>query len=186
MERLGTGWMGAILELEGVLLEWPDYGNLGLHAWEQLAQELGKPPPPKWALRRAEGMKNEQVRGGGGGGAGAGLVGMGYDGFCGSVYFWWWGGVCGCGGGDVGSGRGARTRGHAGETGACRLRLSAEAGCGLRVPLLWWARSTLLHCVVGRAGLSPLCTGGQMVCRAEGFFAPAPQQPGAPEQGGGS
>ncbi len=61
MERLGTGWMGVILELEGVCIEWPDYGNLGLRAWEQLAQEQGKPPPPKWAQRRAEGMKNEQV-----------------------------------------------------------------------------------------------------------------------------
>lgn len=61
MERLGTGWMGVILELEGVCIEWPDYGNLGLLAWEQLAQEEGKSPPPKWALRKAEGMKNEQV-----------------------------------------------------------------------------------------------------------------------------
>jgi hypothetical protein len=68
MERLGTGWMGVILELEGVCIEWPDYGNLGLRAWEQLAQEEGKSPPPKWALRRAEGMKNEQVRGRCGGG----------------------------------------------------------------------------------------------------------------------
>ena len=62
MERLGTGWMGVILELEGVCLEYPDYGNLGLAAWEQLAQEEGRSPPPKWALRRAEGMKNEQAR----------------------------------------------------------------------------------------------------------------------------
>ncbi len=60
--------MGVILELEGVCIEWPDYGNLGLRAWEQLAQEEGKSPPPKWALRRAEGMKNEQVRGRCGGG----------------------------------------------------------------------------------------------------------------------
>lgn len=100
--------MGAILELEGVLLEWPDYGNLGLHAWEQLAQELGKPPPPKWALRRAEGMKNEQVRDGGGRVC---RCVFGWDGFCwvvlGRVYVvvgwgvWWW--LCG----DMGSGRGA-------------------------------------------------------------------------------
>lgn len=61
MERLGTGWMGVILELEGVCIEWPDYCNLGLCAWEQLAQDEGKTPPAKWALRRAEGMKNEQV-----------------------------------------------------------------------------------------------------------------------------
>lgn len=60
LQRLGTGWMGVILELEGVCVEY-EYGDVSDRAWLQLAQEEGKPPPPIWALRKAEGMKNEQV-----------------------------------------------------------------------------------------------------------------------------
>ena len=39
-----------------------DFGDLHLRAWEALAAEEGKPVPPRWMLRRAEGMKNEQAR----------------------------------------------------------------------------------------------------------------------------
>ena len=39
-----------------------DFGDLHLRAWEALAAEEGKPVPPRWMLRRADGMKNEQVR----------------------------------------------------------------------------------------------------------------------------
>ena len=38
-----------------------DFGDLHLRAWEAVAAEEGKPVPPRWMLRRAEGMKNEQV-----------------------------------------------------------------------------------------------------------------------------
>lgn len=60
LERLGTGWMGVIMELEGVCVEL-EYGDVSAKAWIQLAQEEGKEPPFQWALKRAEGMKNEQV-----------------------------------------------------------------------------------------------------------------------------
>ncbi len=39
-----------------------DFGDLHLRAWEALAAEEGKSVPPRWMLRRAEGMKNEQAR----------------------------------------------------------------------------------------------------------------------------
>lgn len=38
-----------------------DCSDLHTKAWQQLAQEEGKPQPLHWALKRAEGMKNEQV-----------------------------------------------------------------------------------------------------------------------------
>ena len=61
LERLGTGWMGVILELEGVCVDY-EYGDVSPRSWLQLAEEEGKSAPPVWALRKAEGMKNEQVR----------------------------------------------------------------------------------------------------------------------------
>jgi len=58
-QRLSTGWMGVILELEGILVgsTWSSHR----HAWLSVAEEEGKPPPLQWALKRAEGMKAEQV-----------------------------------------------------------------------------------------------------------------------------
>jgi hypothetical protein len=38
-----------------------DFGDLHQRAWEAVAAEEGKPVPPLWMLRRADGMKNEQV-----------------------------------------------------------------------------------------------------------------------------
>ncbi len=38
-----------------------DFSDLHSRAWQMLAAEEGKPAPFAWALRRAEGMKNEQV-----------------------------------------------------------------------------------------------------------------------------
>lgn len=61
MERLGTGWMGVILELDGVVVE--DTSQVEARAWLQLAAEEGKPAPLQFALKRALGMKAEQVRG---------------------------------------------------------------------------------------------------------------------------
>jgi hypothetical protein len=58
--RLGTNWMGVIFELEGVCVDY-EYGDIGVRSWLQLAVEEGKTPPPQWALKKAEGMKNEQV-----------------------------------------------------------------------------------------------------------------------------
>jgi len=60
LQRLGTDWMGVILELEGVCVEL-EYGDVSTKAWIQVAQDEGRIPPPQWALRRAEGMKNEQI-----------------------------------------------------------------------------------------------------------------------------
>ncbi len=59
MERLGTGWMGVIMELDGVVVE--DTSEAEAHAWLQLAAEEGKPAPLQFALKRALGMKAEQV-----------------------------------------------------------------------------------------------------------------------------
>ena len=59
LHRLGPGWFGVILEYEGVLVE--DTSDLHSKAWQMLGQEEGKPRPFNWALKRAEGMKSEQV-----------------------------------------------------------------------------------------------------------------------------
>ena len=59
LHRLGTGWFGVIMEYEGVLVE--DTSELHSKAWEMLGEEEGKPRPFNWALKRAEGMKSEQV-----------------------------------------------------------------------------------------------------------------------------
>lgn len=59
LHRLGPGWFGVILEYEGVLVE--DTSDLHSKAWQMLGDEEGKPRPFNWALKRAEGMKSEQV-----------------------------------------------------------------------------------------------------------------------------
>jgi HAD superfamily hydrolase (TIGR01509 family) len=59
MHRLGTGWMGVILEYEGVLVE--DTSELHQKAWEQLALEEDKARPLNWLLKKAQGMKPTQV-----------------------------------------------------------------------------------------------------------------------------
>jgi len=58
-QRLSTGWMGVILEFEGIVMQstWQAH----LHAWLTVAEEEGKTPPLQWVLKRAEGMKAEQV-----------------------------------------------------------------------------------------------------------------------------
>lgn len=58
-ERMGCGWLGAIFEWEGVIIE--DNPDLEKQAWLALSQEEGKSPPPTFVLRRIEGMKNEQA-----------------------------------------------------------------------------------------------------------------------------
>ena len=58
-ERMGSGWLGAIFEWEGVLIE--DNPDLEKQAWLALSQEEGKSRPPAFILRRVEGMKNEQA-----------------------------------------------------------------------------------------------------------------------------
>ncbi|KAL0408210.1 UNVERIFIED_CONTAM: 5-amino-6-(5-phospho-D-ribitylamino)uracil phosphatase, chloroplastic [Sesamum radiatum] len=59
LERMGCGWLGAIFEWEGVLIE--DNLDLEKQAWLALSQEEGKSTPPAFVLRRIEGMKNEQA-----------------------------------------------------------------------------------------------------------------------------
>ncbi|CAL8466503.1 g6039 [Coccomyxa elongata] len=58
-ERLSTGWFGVVVEFDGVVVE--DTSDLHTKAWLQLADEEGKSRPLQFALKRAEGMKNEQV-----------------------------------------------------------------------------------------------------------------------------
>lgn len=58
-ERMGCGWLGAIFEWEGVLIE--DNPDFETQAWITLSQEEGKSPLLGFMLRRIEGMKNEQA-----------------------------------------------------------------------------------------------------------------------------
>ncbi|EPS61789.1 hypothetical protein M569_13003, partial [Genlisea aurea] len=58
-ERMGCGWLVAIFEWEGVLVE--DSPDLENQSWLALSQEEGKSPPPGFLLRRIQGMKNEQA-----------------------------------------------------------------------------------------------------------------------------
>ncbi|KAL3818057.1 hypothetical protein ACJIZ3_003962 [Penstemon smallii] len=58
-ERMGCGWLGAIFEWEGVLIE--ENPDLEKQAWLSLSQEEGRSPPPTFMLHRIEGMKNEQA-----------------------------------------------------------------------------------------------------------------------------
>lgn len=58
-ERMGCGWLGAIFEWEGVLIE--DNPDHEKQSWIALSQEEGKSLPPEFMLRRIEGMKNEQA-----------------------------------------------------------------------------------------------------------------------------
>ncbi|CAI0414403.1 unnamed protein product [Linum tenue] len=58
-ERMGCGWLGAIFEWEGVIIE--DNAELEKQSWLALAEEEGKSPPPGFLLKRIEGMKNEQA-----------------------------------------------------------------------------------------------------------------------------
>ncbi|KAL8137179.1 hypothetical protein V2J09_003180 [Rumex salicifolius] len=58
-ERLSCGWLSAIFEWEGVIVEHsPDLEN---QAWVSLAKEEGKSPPLAFVLKRIEGMKTEQA-----------------------------------------------------------------------------------------------------------------------------
>ncbi len=59
LQRMGCGWLGVVLEWEGVIVE--DDSDLERKAWAALAEEEGKRPPPTFILQRVEGMKNEQA-----------------------------------------------------------------------------------------------------------------------------
>lgn len=59
LERLGCGWFAVLLEWEGVIVE--DDPDIERKSWAMLAEEEGKPQPPGFLLRRADGMKNEQI-----------------------------------------------------------------------------------------------------------------------------
>ncbi|GAB4834413.1 5-amino-6-(5-phospho-D-ribitylamino)uracil phosphatase, chloroplastic [Ancistrocladus abbreviatus] len=58
-ERMSCGWLGAIFEWEGVIIE--ENPDLEKQAWLALSQEEGKSPPPAFILKRVGGMKNEQA-----------------------------------------------------------------------------------------------------------------------------
>lgn len=53
------GGCQVVVEFEGVVVE--DTSDLHAKAWLQLADEEGKSRPLQFALKGAEGMKNEQV-----------------------------------------------------------------------------------------------------------------------------
>eukprot|EP00475_Leptophrys_vorax_P018509 TRINITY_DN2531_c0_g1_i1.p1 TRINITY_DN2531_c0_g1~~TRINITY_DN2531_c0_g1_i1.p1 ORF type:complete len:301 (+),score=27.19 TRINITY_DN2531_c0_g1_i1:74-976(+) len=59
LERLSCGWLAVLLEWEGVVVD--DDSAYERQAWTALAEEEGRPQPPMFILKRAEGMKNEQV-----------------------------------------------------------------------------------------------------------------------------
>jgi len=59
LHRMGCGWLGVLLEWEGVIVE--DDSDVERKAWAALAEEEGKRPPPAFVLNRVEGMKNEQA-----------------------------------------------------------------------------------------------------------------------------
>ncbi|KAJ7529054.1 hypothetical protein O6H91_15G032000 [Diphasiastrum complanatum] len=59
LERMGCGWVGVLLEWEGVIVE--ENPELERNAWRALAEEEGKNLPPLFILRRAQGMKSEQA-----------------------------------------------------------------------------------------------------------------------------
>ena len=52
--------MQVVVEFEGVVVE--DTSDLHSKAWVQLATDEGKSRPLQFALKRAEGMKNDQVQ----------------------------------------------------------------------------------------------------------------------------
>eukprot|EP00271_Cylindrocystis_brebissonii_P009496 TRINITY_DN243_c0_g2_i1.p1 TRINITY_DN243_c0_g2~~TRINITY_DN243_c0_g2_i1.p1 ORF type:complete len:446 (+),score=66.99 TRINITY_DN243_c0_g2_i1:246-1583(+) len=58
-ERMGCGWLGVVFEWEGVIVE--DDAQLEQKAWSALAEEEQRPQPLAFVLKRAEGMKSEQV-----------------------------------------------------------------------------------------------------------------------------
>lgn len=58
-EHMGCGWLGVIMEWEGVIVE--DDPHIERRAWLALAEEEGKKPPATFILKRVEGMKNEQA-----------------------------------------------------------------------------------------------------------------------------
>ena len=53
------GILQVVVEFEGVVVE--DTSDLHSRAWVQLAEDEGKSRPLQFALKRAEGMKNDQV-----------------------------------------------------------------------------------------------------------------------------
>ncbi|KMZ74434.1 HAD-superfamily hydrolase subfamily IA, variant 3:Beta-phosphoglucomutasehydrolase [Zostera marina] len=61
-ERLGCGWLGAIFEWEGVIVDDEDSSSKSeRRAWLVLSKEEYKSPPSTILLNRIEGMKNEQA-----------------------------------------------------------------------------------------------------------------------------
>jgi len=57
LNRLGTAWLGAIVELDGVLLSNKEADQRT--AWLMAAEELGKTPPLKFQLDRAVNARND-------------------------------------------------------------------------------------------------------------------------------
>ena len=58
--RLSTSWMGVIMELEGVCVEY-EKKDVVVEAWKRTAEEVGKPAPMQFQYDRAIGMKAEQA-----------------------------------------------------------------------------------------------------------------------------
>lgn len=58
--RLSTSWMGVIVELEGVCVEY-ERKDVVVEAWKRTAEEVGKGVPMQFQLDRAIGMKADQA-----------------------------------------------------------------------------------------------------------------------------
>lgn len=58
--RMSTSWMGVIMELEGVCVEY-EKNEVVMEAWKRTAAEVGKGAPLQFQLDRALGMKNDQA-----------------------------------------------------------------------------------------------------------------------------
>ena len=58
--RLSTSWMGVIVELEGVCVEY-ERKDVVVEAWKRAAEEVGKGVPMQFQLDRAIGMKADQA-----------------------------------------------------------------------------------------------------------------------------
>ncbi len=59
-KRMSTSWMGVIMELEGVCVEY-EKNEVVMEAWKRTAAEVGKGAPLQFQLDRALGMKNDQA-----------------------------------------------------------------------------------------------------------------------------
>lgn len=59
MERLGTGWFGCIIEMDGVLFQ--DSSEVQIEAWIRVAHKLNYPRPLYHILKRIRGIRDDII-----------------------------------------------------------------------------------------------------------------------------